>query len=125
MSDGDAVVSWVETGVTGLTKERADSPDRNSTCGPDKQRRSYIAKGTFANPAKESPISLVGILKGELLSRGYHDEIVDNLDLREDNTSVAVLVNPEARLTFILFARMDSTPNVVIVGKTECYPRNG
>ncbi|MGP4095107.1 hypothetical protein [Nonomuraea sp. KM90] len=124
VSDGDAVVSWVEAGITGLTKERADGPDQSSTCGPDKQRRFYIAKGSFANPAKESPISLVGILKGELFSRGYHDEVVDNLDLREDDTSVAVLVNPEARLTFVLFARLDSTPNIAIVGKTGCYPRD-
>jgi hypothetical protein len=125
VSDGDAVTSWIEARVTGLTKERADGPDRNSSCGPDLQRRFYIAKGSFADPSKENPLSLVGILKGELLSRGYHDEVVDNLDLWEDDTSVAVLVNPESRLTFILFARADSKPNVAIIGKTECYPRAG
>lgn len=125
VSDGDAVATWIEARVTGLTKERADGPDRNSSCGPNLQRRFYIAKGSFADPSKENPLSLVGILTGELLGRGYHDEVVDNLDLWEDHTSVAVLVNPEARLTFILFARADSTPNVVIIGKTECYPRAG
>ncbi|TYB46005.1 hypothetical protein FXF51_59375 [Nonomuraea sp. PA05] len=125
VADGDAVATWLGPRVTGLTKERADGPDRNSSCGPDQQRRFYIAKGDFTDPSKENPLSLVGTLKGELLSRGYHDEVVDNLDLWEDDTSVAVLVDPEARLTFILFARADSKPNVTIVGKTECYPRAG
>ncbi|MGA4993842.1 hypothetical protein [Nonomuraea bangladeshensis] len=125
VSDGDAVTSSIEDRVTGLTKERADGPDRNSSCEPDGQRRFYIAKGSFTDPSKETPVNLVGLLKTQLLSRGYHDEIVDNLDLWEDDTSVAVLVNPETRLTFVLFARLDSTPNLVIIGKTECYPRAG
>ncbi|MFB9470306.1 hypothetical protein [Nonomuraea salmonea] len=125
VSDGDAVVSSLKDRVTGLTQERADGPDRISACGTDMQRRSYVAKASFVDATKENPSSLVGILKGELFSRGYHDEIVDNLDLREDKTSVAVLVNPEAGLTYILFTRLDSAPNVVIVGKTECYPRGG
>ncbi|MFB4283155.1 hypothetical protein ACBJ59_48190 [Nonomuraea sp. MTCD27] len=125
VSDGDAATSWVEARVTGLTKERADGPDRNSSCTPDEQRRFYIAKGSFADPSKESPVNLIGLLKTQFFSRGYQNEVVDNLDLWEDDTSVAVLVNPEAGLTFILFARLDSTPNIAIIGKTECYPRAG
>lgn len=125
VSDGDAVASWLEARMTELTKERADGPDRNSSCGPDKERRFYIAKGDFADSSKESPVNLVGLLKTELVSRGYHNEVVDNLDLWEDDTSVAVLVNSESRLTFILFARLEPKPNVAIIGKTECYSRSG
>ncbi|MEV0584021.1 hypothetical protein [Nonomuraea sp. NPDC050310] len=65
----------------------------------------------------------MGLLKGELLSKGYTTDVVDNLDLWEDKVSVAVVVNPEARLTFVILARMDTSPNVMIIGKTECYPR--
>ncbi|MCP2364233.1 hypothetical protein HD597_011253 [Nonomuraea thailandensis] len=123
VSDGDAVAAWLESRVTSLTKERADDPDRNSSCEPGKERRFYVAKGNFADPSKESPINFIGLLKVELLSRGYHNEVVDNLDLWEDDTSVAVLVNPETRLTFILFARLEPKPNIAIIGKTDCYSR--
>ncbi|TMR91026.1 hypothetical protein [Nonomuraea basaltis] len=122
VSDGDALVSGIEAGLTGLTKERADR-DQNATCLKDEDQRYYIAKGNFANPSAENPLSLVGLLKGELEGKGY-TEVVDNVDLREDDLSVAVVVNPKAKLTFVLLARMEPTPNVVIVGKTECYLRN-
>ncbi|MFI7230633.1 hypothetical protein ACIBO5_46130 [Nonomuraea angiospora] len=123
VSDGDALVSGIEAGLTGLTKERADQ-DRNSTC-LNQEQRFYIAKGNFANPSAESATNLVGLLKGELLSKGYSTDVVDNLDLWEDQVSVAVVINPEAGLTFVLLARKDATPNVMVVGKTECYPRSG
>ncbi|MEU4573626.1 hypothetical protein [Nonomuraea sp. NPDC023979] len=116
-------MSGIEAGLTGLTKERADR-DRDSTCLNDEEQRFYIAKGNFANPAAESATNLVGLLKGQLISKGYSTQVVDNLDLWEDDVSVAVVVNPEARLTFVLLARMESTPNVMIIGKTECYHIN-
>jgi hypothetical protein len=123
VSDGDAVVSGIEAGLTGVTKERADR-DRDSTCLNDEEQRFYIAKGNFANPSAESATNLVGLLKGQLIGKGYSTQVVDNLDLWEDDVSVAVVVNPEARLTFVLLARMEPTPNVMIIGKTECYPVN-
>ncbi|MEV4015701.1 hypothetical protein AB0J35_34885 [Nonomuraea angiospora] len=125
MSDGDALVSGIEPDLTGLTKERADHKDRDSTCLNDEEQRFYIAKGSFANPSKESATNLVGLLKGKLVSKGYSTQVVDNLDLWADDVSVAVVMNPETRLTFVLLARMDSTPNLMIVGKTECYRRAG
>lgn len=109
--------------MTGLTKERADQ-DRNTTCVKGKAQRYFRAKGNFANPSAENPPSLVGLLKGDLEGKGY-TEVVDNLDLWEDNVSVAVVIHPETKLTFVLMARMEPTPNVLIVGKTECYPSNG
>nr|SBP01085.1 hypothetical protein BN4615_P10601 [Nonomuraea gerenzanensis] len=39
--------------------------------------------------------------------------------------SVAVMTHPQARLTFVLMAQKDTTPNVMIIGKTECYPSSG
>lgn len=121
VSDGDAVLSGIEAGLTELTKERADQ-DRDSTCLTDEEQRFYIAKGNFAKPSAESATNLVGLLKGQLIGKGYSTQVVDNLDLWEDDVSVAVVVNPKARVTFVLLARTDSTPNVMIIGKTECYP---
>ncbi|MFI6499904.1 hypothetical protein [Nonomuraea typhae] len=123
VSDGDALVSEIGPDLTGLTKERATQSDRKATCLKDEEQRYYIAKGNFANPTAEDALSLVGLLKGKLIARGYYSEVVDNLDLWEDNLGVAVVVNPKVRLTFILLARMEPAPNVMIVGKTECYPR--
>jgi hypothetical protein len=123
VSDGDALVSGIESGLTGLAKERADQ-DRNTTCLKGEAQRYFRVKGNFANPSAENPPSLVGLLKGNLEGKGY-TEVVDNLDLWEDNVSVAVVAHPKAKLTFVLMARMDGTPNVMIVGKTECYPTNG
>lgn len=125
VSDGDDLVDGIKAGLTGLKQERATNGDLDATCRNDEVQRYYIAKGDFVNPSAESPISLVGLLKGELISKGYYTEVVDNLDLWEDNLSVAVVVNPKAKLTFILLARMEPTPNVMIVGKTECYPVSG
>jgi len=125
VGDGDALLSGIESGLTGVTKERATNPDRDATCLKDEEQRYYIAKGNFADPSKEDALSLVGLLKGKLISRGYSTEVVDNLDLWEDNLSVAVVGNPKTRLTFVLLARMESVPHVMIVGKTECYPRSG
>ncbi|MET7338956.1 hypothetical protein [Nonomuraea sp. NPDC005650] len=123
VSDGDALVSGIESGLAGLTKERADQ-DRNTSCLKGEAQRYFRAKASFANPSAENPPSLVGLLKGDLEARGY-TEVVDNLDLWEDDLSVAVVVNPKAKLTFVLLARKEPAPNVVIVGKTECYPSNG
>lgn len=122
VSDGDALVAGIEQGLTGLTKERATDPELDATCFSDEEQRYYIAKGNFATPSREDPSTLVGLLRSKLVSKGY-TEVVNNLDLWEDNLSVAVVVNPKARLTFILLARLDQTPNVMIIGKTECYLR--
>ncbi|MBT2232299.1 hypothetical protein [Nonomuraea sp. NEAU-A123] len=122
VSDGDALVSGIKSGLTGLTQERADQ-DRNTTCLKGETQRYFRAKGTFANPSAENPPSLVGLLKGELEGKGY-TEVVDNLDLWEDDVSVSVVTNPTTKLTFVLLARKEPTPNVMIVGKTECYPGN-
>lgn len=123
VSDGDALVTGIESGLTGLMKERADQ-DRNTTCLKGEAQRYFRAKGNFVNPSAENPPSLIGLLKGDLEGKGY-TEVVDNLDLWEDNVSVAVVIHPETKLTFVLMARMDAKPNVMIVGKTECYPSNG
>ncbi|WP_162795899.1 hypothetical protein [Nonomuraea lactucae] len=123
VSDGDALVSMMETDLTGLTKERADK-DRTTSCTPGEVQRYFVAKGNFADPAKQDPLSRIGLLKGKLETMGYR-EAVDELDLLEDELGVTVALHEEAKLTFVLLGRLSETPNLVIIGKTECYPRTG
>jgi hypothetical protein len=123
VSDGDAVLSLIESDLTGLTKERADR-DRTTSCGTGQSQRYFMAKGNFSDPAKQDPLSRIGLLKGKLETLGYH-EVVDELDLEENELGVTVVVNDKANLTFVLLGRLTQTPNLVIVGKTACYPRNG
>ncbi len=70
MSDGDALASDIEANLTGLTRERADAPDRDSTFLDDEEQRFYIAKGNFTNPSAESATNLVGLLKGKFIGKG-------------------------------------------------------
>jgi hypothetical protein len=123
VSDGDALVSMIEADLTGLTKERADQ-DRTTSCTTGEVQRYFVAKGNFADPARQDPISRIGLLKGKLETLGYR-EAVDELDLSDDELGVSVLLHTKAKLTFVLFGRLSGTPNLMIVGKTECYPRNG
>ncbi|MEO3875312.1 hypothetical protein ABGB18_41565 [Nonomuraea sp. B12E4] len=123
VSDGDALASGIASGLTGLAQDRAGQ-DLNTNCLKGEAQRYFRAKGNFVNPSAENPPSLVGLLKGDLEGKGY-TEIVDSLDLWEDNVSVAVMTHPEAKLTFVLMAQKGTTPNVMIIGKTECYPSSG
>ncbi|MGP4097163.1 hypothetical protein [Nonomuraea sp. KM90] len=121
--DGDALLSMIQSDLTGLTQERADK-DRTTSCGTGQAQRYFLAKGNFADPARQDPLSRIGLLKGKLETMGYR-EVVDELDLGEDELGVTVLVNDQASLTFVLLGRLSEAPNLVITGKTECYARNG
>ncbi|SDK44643.1 hypothetical protein SAMN05421869_11619 [Nonomuraea jiangxiensis] len=83
-----------------------------------------MAKGNFTDPARQDPLSRIGLLKGKLETMGYR-EVVDELDLGEDELGVTVAVNDNAKLTFVLLGRLSEAPNLVITGKTECYPGKG
>ena len=122
-NDGDALLSMVKTDLTGLTEERANK-DRTTSCKPGEIQRYFTAKGNFTNLAGQDPISRIGLLKGKLQALGYR-EVVDELDVSEDELGVVVTHHAEAHLTFVLVGRASEAPNLVIVGKTECYPRAG
>ncbi|MGI5286572.1 hypothetical protein ACQEVF_24985 [Nonomuraea polychroma] len=123
VADGDALMSLIESDLTGMTKERADQ-DRTTSCSSGQSQRYFVAKGNFTDPSRQDPLSRIGLLKGKLETLGYR-EVVDELDLWENELGVTVVVNDKAKLTFVLLGRLSETPNLVIVGKTECYPRNG
>lgn len=123
VSDGDALMTSIEADLTGLTKERAEQ-DRTTSCTSGEVQRYFMAKGDFADPDRQSVLGRIGLLKGKLQALGYQ-EVVDELDLLDDNLGVSVLTHAESKLTFVLAGRLSEKPNVLIVGKTGCYPRNG
>ncbi|GGO83641.1 hypothetical protein [Nonomuraea cavernae] len=123
VNDGDALLSMVKADLTGLTEERANQ-DRTTSCTPGEIQRYFMAKGNFTDLASQDPVSRIGLLKGKLQALGYR-EVVDELDVWEDKLGVVVTHHAEANLTFVLVGRVSEAPNLVIVGKTECYPRAG
>ncbi|MFI6497977.1 hypothetical protein [Nonomuraea typhae] len=103
--------------------ERADR-DSESGCLKGQVQRLFRAQGDFDGPPYvRSPGSAVGLLTSWLRLEGY-DVIVDNLDLRDENLSTAVLRHPTNDITFLINARTERKPNIMIVGKTGCYPRS-
>ncbi|MFI7618256.1 hypothetical protein ACIBP6_44260 [Nonomuraea terrae] len=123
VSDGDALMASIEADLTGLTKQRAEQ-DRTTSCTSGEVQRYFMVKGDFADPDRQDVLSRIGLLKGKLQALGYQ-EVVDELDILEDGLGVSVLTHAESRLTFVLVGRLSEKPNVLIAGKTECYPRNG
>ncbi|MCG5219475.1 hypothetical protein [Streptosporangium sp. KLBMP 9127] len=126
ISDGDKLLGSFELRTSGqaTATKRADT-DESGSCTPDEVQRFFRAAGDFTGPANEQlPFNAVGLMQGKLESMGY-DEVVDDLDLRDQNLGVSVLHNPETGLTFVLTARTAQKPNIVLVGKTGCYKRSG
>ncbi|WP_125637027.1 hypothetical protein [Nonomuraea sp. WAC 01424] len=88
---------------------RSDETEDRS-CLPGQVRRLVQAEGEAAGAPD-------GVLLA-LQDMGY-DQIVDDLDLRDESTGVFIVRNPETNLTFELTV-LDG-PNVRIVGRTTCY----
>ncbi|MEV0828153.1 hypothetical protein [Nonomuraea rubra] len=84
----------------------------DDTCVPGQLRHFVQAESDFAQAAD-------GLLT-RLRALGY-DQVVDDLDLRDDDQGVAVLRNPRTRLEFELTVLSGEKPGVRVVGKTTCY----
>jgi hypothetical protein len=126
VKDGDELLASADLASFGTAKatERADQ-DRQTSCTPDEIQRFFRAEGNFLDPPyRPSPHNTVGLLRSKLVAMGY-DEIVDNLDLQDEQLGVSVVRNPKTRLIFMMTARTGQKPGILIVGKTECYGRDG
>ncbi|MGW0805723.1 hypothetical protein [Nonomuraea sp. NPDC002799] len=95
--------------TTGLGPPVVEEIDDDS-CLPGQARRFLRTGGDLPS----------GDLLDTLRKLGY-DQIVDDLDLRDEDPDVAVLRNPETRLTFELTVSPGERPGVRILGKTTCY----
>ncbi|MGW2214851.1 hypothetical protein ACWCSD_07685 [Nonomuraea sp. NPDC001684] len=89
--------------------DRSDETEDRS-CVPGQVRRLVRAEGETA----DAPDGLLHTLQ----DMGY-DQIVEDLDLRDETPVVSVVRNPRTNLTFELTV-LDG-PNVRIVGRTTCY----
>ncbi|MEV4112243.1 hypothetical protein [Nonomuraea sp. NPDC049695] len=88
------------------------SPEPDGSCVPGQVRRYFRAESDLADAS-------TGLLE-RLHAMGY-DQVVDDLDLRDEDQAVAVLRNPRTRLTFELTVLSGEKPGVLLVGKTTCY----
>ncbi|MDF5755563.1 hypothetical protein [Spongiactinospora sp. TRM90649] len=120
MEDAAAILASAEVKASAIMEitDRAEKDDTGD-CRPGKVQRFFRAKGNLREPARQSPGMVVGWI-GSRLGLKYYDPVVDNLDLWDDNLSVEVLRKPSVAVTFVIAART-TKPNLLIVGKTDCF----
>ncbi|UBU11754.1 hypothetical protein [Nonomuraea gerenzanensis] len=84
----------------------------DATCVPGQMRHFVQAESDRAG-ATDGLVS-------RLRALGY-DQVVDDLDLRDDDQDVAVLRHPRTRLEFELTVLSGERGGVRVVGRTTCY----
>ncbi|MEV4076450.1 hypothetical protein [Nonomuraea fuscirosea] len=105
-SDAGDLLGATELGLSAV--RRAD----DDTCVPGQTRHFFQAE----TDAEDAPAGLLRRLR----AMGY-DEVVDDLDLRDEANQVSVLRDPLTRVTFELTMLSGDRPGVRVVGKTICY----
>ncbi|WP_146615700.1 hypothetical protein [Nonomuraea aridisoli] len=123
---GDKLVASQSLTTTGsaTTTEKA-SQDSEAGCLKGQVQRFFRAQGDLKGPPYvHSPGSAAALMSSWLRLQGY-EKIVDDLDLRDENLGMAVLQHPTTGITFLITVRNSQKPNILIVGKTSCYERNG
>ncbi|MGR6914276.1 hypothetical protein ACU635_08485 [[Actinomadura] parvosata] len=126
VTDGDKLIASRELAATG-SATAMEKADRESELGclKGQVQRFFRAQGDLTGPPYvHAPSNVAGLMASWLRLRGYN-RIVDNADLGDENLGVAVLQNPQTGITFFVTVRNGQKPNIMIVGKTSCYERNG
>ncbi|GAA0412781.1 hypothetical protein Acor_11730 [Acrocarpospora corrugata] len=120
MSDGQELLTSALTQRAGVFRvtEKAEK-DSDSACVPGSKQRFFRAQGNFQRPGSQSPGTAAGLVRSALLVMNY-DQLVDDLDFRDEDLSVVVLHKPESAVTFMVATR-NTEPNILIVGKTDCF----
>lgn len=124
IAEGDRILASQDLASSGsaAATERAD---RNSEVGclKGQVQRFFRAEGYFKDPPYvPAPSNAVGLMASALRLRSY-EVIVDNADLGDENLGTAVLRHPTSGITFLIAVRTAQKPNIMIVGKTGCYPQ--
>lgn len=101
--------SLLGAGELGLSAVRRADDD---TCVPGQVRHFFQAESDLMDAS-------AGLLE-RLRAMGY-DEVVDDLDLRDEGQEVSVFRNPRTRVTFELTVISEDAPGIRVVGKTVCY----
>ncbi|MEW1837521.1 hypothetical protein AB0392_06140 [Nonomuraea angiospora] len=119
VSDGDELLASFELKQAGQAKatERAEK-DQNGSCAPDEVQRFFRAEGDITG--QHAAFNVAGLLQTRLRFMGYED-LVDDLDFRDQNLAVAAGRDPETDVTYVVAVQLAQKPNIRIVGKTACY----
>jgi hypothetical protein len=126
VSDGDKLLTSAELQASGSAQatERADS-DQVGSCLPGKIQRFFRAEGNFSGSVdQQSPHNTVGLMRTALVAMGY-EQLWDNLDVRDPDMAVVVAKKAKSGSMYMLIARTAQKPNILIIGKTECYEQGG
>ncbi|MEO3857778.1 hypothetical protein [Acrocarpospora sp. B8E8] len=120
MTDGERLLASTLVTSVGQFRitERAEK-DSDTGCITGLKQRFFRAQGNYLYPERPSPGTAVGAAHGELLAMSY-DQLVDDLDFWDNDLSVVVLHKPESAVTFMIAGRI-TEPNILIVGKTDCF----
>ncbi|MFI6499013.1 hypothetical protein [Nonomuraea typhae] len=126
ITDGDKLVASQALASTGsaTVTERAGE-DSEAGCLKGQVQRFFRAQGDLkAPPNVRSPGGAAALMSSWLRLHSY-EKIVDDLDLRDASLGMAVLRHPTTGITFLITIRDEPKPNILIVGKTRCYGRDG
>ncbi|MFI7128270.1 hypothetical protein ACIBQ1_21395 [Nonomuraea sp. NPDC050153] len=125
VADGEKLVASRELTAAGTVTvtERADQ-DGELGCLKGQVQRFFRAQGDLAgSPSAHSAGNSAGLMLSALRNLGY-DKIMDSLDIRDENLSVTLAQNPKTGIIFLVAVRRSPEPNIMIVGKTNCYERS-
>ncbi len=120
IADANALLASAEMKESGQVQptEKAEQ-DKPGSCLPGEIQRFYRAQGNFLRPGQQSP-GVAALSARAALQRIGYDKIIDDLDIRVENLSVVVLRKPESGVTFVVASQI-AEPNIVVVGKTDCF----
>lgn len=123
VADGDALLTSLAESQTGTASatERAEQ-DKGEACLPDEVQRFFRAEGNMAG--RHAAFNIAGLMQTHLRALGYED-LVDDLDIRDQKLSVVAGRNPKTDITYVVAVQLEQKPNIRIVGKTACYKQAG
>ena len=125
VADAEALLASDELRRSGtaVATEKAET-DTPGECIPGEVQRFYRAEGNLTGPKdRQSPHNATGLMSA-LLGLMSYDHVAESLDIRDEDLSVTVSRKPASGVTFILAVRKDKEPNILIVGKTDCFKTN-
>jgi hypothetical protein len=120
VADAEAILASDELRRSGsvVATEKAET-DQSGQCPYGSVRRFYRAQGDLAASYK-SPHVVTGLVSAFLGLKRY-DDVVSDLEVRDDDLAIVVSRKDSVGVTFTMAVRKDKRPNILIIGKTDCF----
>jgi len=120
VADAEAILASDELRRSGsvVATEKAET-DQSGQCPGGTARRFYRAQGDLAASYK-SPHVVTGLIR-VLLGFKHYDHVVDDLEVRDEDLAIVVSRKESVGVTFTMAVRKDKRPNILIIGKTDCF----